>query len=281
MKNYYFTLIAILSVAFSVSAQNTVGVDVNANWVGFANVFNLDGTYVFGEPWGVPDLKTVIDTNEETITLQPNFNAWGDGTDPFWVDQTTGEGNKIFEGNTYVEDATLIGSELTFEGAVEAVTIDPAYDVAAFIKVFNADFSVQKIETSALTEAGNFSVTYTDVEGTDTHLQYGFSVTGVNANPDNEAALGSVVVSGNLLGVNDSVLASAAIYPNPTTSNWNLRTNEVVDSIKLFDVLGNMIVEKAVDSQEVSIDAEGLSTGLYFAQIQLGNAVKTIKLLKN
>ena len=44
--------------------------------------------------------QTVVDASANTLTLQPNFNTWGDGTDSFWVDQTTGLGNKIFEGNT-------------------------------------------------------------------------------------------------------------------------------------------------------------------------------------
>lgn len=281
MKNLYTFLIAMLCVAMTSSAQNTVGVDVNASWVGYANVFELDGTYVFGEPWGVPDLKTVIDTGAETITLQPNFNAWGDGTDDFWVNQTTGEGNKNFEGNTYIEDPSLIGQELTFQGAVDVTTIDPAYVVNAFIKVFNADYSVLKIETEQLTEAGNFSVTYTNVEGSDAHLQYGFSVYGVVANPDDEAALGSVVVSNNFLGVEDSILETAAIYPNPTKGVWSLRSAEPVDSVKLYDVMGRLIQNQEVNSQEITLGAQNLPTGIYFAQIQLGNSVKVVKLVKN
>ena len=68
------------------------------------------------------------------MTLQPNFNNYGDGTDPFWVDQTTGLGNKIFEGNTYVEDNTLVGSQLTFEGSVSSYTISPDYQVSLLLK---------------------------------------------------------------------------------------------------------------------------------------------------
>ena len=128
------------------------------------------------------------------MTLQPNFNNYGDGTDPFWVDQTTGLGNKIFEGNTYVEDNTLVGSQLTFEGSVSSYTISPDYQVFAFIKVFNADFSFLKQENFEITTTGNFSVSYTNVEASDAVVQYGFQVIGLNANPANEAALGSVVV---------------------------------------------------------------------------------------
>lgn len=280
MRKMYSFVLAMFAMAATTTAQNTVGVDVNAAWVGYANVFELDGTYVFGDSWGVPDLKTVIDTGAETITLQPNFNVW-DVNDPFWVDPVTGEGNKLFEGNTFVEDPSLIGEVLTFQGAVDATTIDPAYEVYAFIKVFNADFSVLKIETEQLTEAGNFSVTYSNVEAPDTHLQYGFYVYGVVADPANEGALGSVVVSDNFLGINDAVLASATIYPNPTNGVWNLRSVETVDSVKLYDVMGRLILQQEVNAQEITLGTQNLPSGVYFAQIELGNAVKTVKLVKN
>ncbi len=286
MKNNYFLLVAMLCFAFVGTSQNTVEVDANANFVGYANVFELPangGGFVFGQPWGVPDLKTVVDAGAGTITLQPNFNAWGDGTDPFWVDQNTGEGNKIFEGNTYVEDNTLIGSELTFIGGVVDNTIDAAYTVIAFIKVFNADFSVVKQESAELVAGENFEINYTNVEGTDTYLQYGFQVVGVNADPANEAALGSVVVSAPLVAsINDNALNSFAVYPNPSNDNWTVSSaNQKINTIVIFDTLGKMIGNFQVDSNSYVINNEGLSRGIYFAQINGENGAKTLKLVKN
>ena len=118
MKQFYFLILLTFGFAFQGIAQNTVTVNASATQNGYANVFFTDGNFAFGSPWGVPDLKTVVDAGANSLTLQPNFNNYGDGTDPFWVDQTTGLGNKIFEGNTYVEDNTLVGSQLTFEGSV-------------------------------------------------------------------------------------------------------------------------------------------------------------------
>lgn len=182
------TLLGFLIATGFMFGQNTVTVDGSADYLGFANVFETPangGGFVFNSPWAIADIKSVIDAGENTVTLFPNFNTYGDNpTDPFWVDQGTGLGNKVFEGNTFVENNTnLIGQELTFQGNVEAFTLSNEYEVKAFIKVFNADFSVLKEESVVLTGTGNFSVTYTDVEPQDTTLQYGFSVTGLNANP--------------------------------------------------------------------------------------------------
>ena len=123
MKKNYFTVALVFCLTSMGIAQNTVTVDANAELFGYANVFETNGDFVFGEGWGVTDLQTIVDPANNTLTLQPNFNTWADGTDPFWVNQTTFLGNKNFEGNTYVEDNTLVGSELTFEGSVNSNTL--------------------------------------------------------------------------------------------------------------------------------------------------------------
>ena len=203
--------------------EEVVGVDANANFLGFANVFETPangGGFVFGSPWGVPDIKSVIDSTENTVTLFPNFNTYGDNPDdPFWVDQMTGLGNKTFEGNTFVEDTLLAGKTVTFEGEVASYTLSTDYLTKVYIKVFNSDFSVLKEVTDTLTEAGPFSITFDNPEAADAVVQYGFSVTGLNANPDDEAALGNVVILGEGGGpVTDPQVAA----PDPTEAEENV-----------------------------------------------------------
>lgn len=281
------TLLGFLIATGFMFGQNTVTVDGSADYLGFANVFETPangGGYVFGSPWAIADIKSVIDAGENTVTLFPNFNTYGDNpTDPFWVDQGTGLGNKVFEGNTFVENNTnLIGQELTFQGNVETFTLSNEYEVKAFIKVFNADFSVLKEESVVLTGTGNFSVTYTDLEPQDTTLQYGFSVTGLNANPANEGALGNVVVGPFNLSVSDFDFASIAVFPNPSTGDWTISNkNSLEYSLNLYDVSGKLIsTHHNISGQNYTIDASNLRAGIYFANIVSNNSAKTIKLIK-
>ena len=179
------------------SSAFVINFDPAAAYIGYANVFETPangGGFVFGSPWGVSDLKTVVDPTA-TVTLQPNFNTYDDNpTDPFWVDQATGLGNKDFEGNTYVDDPSLAGQELVWTGFVQVNDLDPSYAAEAFIKVFNADYSVLKIETAPLVAGEYFEVAYTNVEAPDTFVQYGWYVKGLNASSANEVALGTVVI---------------------------------------------------------------------------------------
>jgi len=281
MKKNYSLIVFIFCFTFMGTAQNFVTVDASANLFGYANVFELDGeTFAFGEGWGVPDLKTVVDQDQNTLTLQPNFNTWGDGTDPFWVDQDTGLGNKIFEGNTYVEDNTLVGSELTFVGNVTSVTIDPAYTVVAFIKVFNSDYSFLKTESTVITTTGSFSLLYDNIEDSDAVVQYGFYVSGVNANPDNEEALGSVQVTAGELGVNDINTINVSLYPNPTDNNINIKSDEQISEVLIYNTLGQTVKNIFPDAFNFSLDTSTLNEGVYFAVLSTEKGSKTIKFIK-
>jgi len=191
------------------SNATVINFDPAANYIGYMNVFETPangGGFVFGSPWGVPDLKTVVDPTpvDGSVTIYPNFNTYDDNpTDPFWVDQTTGLGNKTMEANTYVDDPSLAQQELIWTGYVLSNTIDPSYQAEAFIKVFNANFSVLKIETAPLIEGEYFEVSYTNVEPDDTFVQYGWYVVGLNASSANEGALGNVVIGTQPAGCGD------------------------------------------------------------------------------
>ena len=121
------------------------------------------------------------------------------------------------------------------------------------------------------------------MEGTDTYLQYGFQVTGVNANPDNEAALGSVVVSATLVaGINDNNQNTFVVYPNPSNDNWMVSsTSQTITSIELYDALGKKIATYQTDSTNFSINNENLSRGIYFAKIYGQSGTTSLKLVKN
>ena len=284
MKTKLFSLVALLALSLGVAAQNSVSVDASGNWLGYANWFDPStGAFAGGGVWGIADIKTVVDPAAGTLTLQPNFNTYADNpTDPYWVDQTTGLGAKLFEGNSYIEDNSLAGAELTFSGNINSNTLDAAYDAVAFIKVFNANYSVLKIATVPLNGA-NFEVVFTDVDpAEDAVVQYGFYVLGLNANPDNEAALGSVVVSGGALSVNDFNPGSFSVAPNPSNSVWNVRSAQYdMTQVVLFDVLGKKVAQFNNPGTALAIDNSNLSKGAYFAQINTASGSTTVQLMKN
>ncbi|MDA0357021.1 MAG: choice-of-anchor J domain-containing protein, partial [Bacteroidetes bacterium] len=191
----------------STSSGNVVDFDASATFLGYMNWFELPangGGYVNGSSWTVAALKSVLNTGANTLTLQPNFNTYAENpTDAYWVNQTTGAGNKNMQAATFVEDATANGADLTFQGSVSSYTLDAAYTAKYFIKALDPANGWADVfggsKTFDLPQSGNFSVSATAAElPAGLVVQYGFEVFGANANPADEVALGSVVVTASL-----------------------------------------------------------------------------------
>jgi hypothetical protein len=427
MKKNYFTIVFVFCFAFMGIAQNTVTVDASAEQLGYATVLNLDGSFAFGEPWGVPELQTIVDPANNTMSLHPNFNTYGDNpTDPFWVNQTSLLGNKFMRMETYVQSTELVGSPLTFEGTVQENTLQdsgyvvfnvnngsllgqhqsvpagfggafttdgvtedlvllldegsdpdpndgcepvinsgdlagkivvirrgvcefgfkalvaqnagaiavvvinnvegppilmgggdfgdqvtiPAlmisdvtgaaivaeldagntvnstmfftdYNMYAFIKVFNSDFSVLKDVYASLEEAGtDFSFTFDDVGDEDAFVQYGFGVTGINANPADEGSLGSVVVTSNTLLVSDFNTINVSLFPNPTTHNINIQSDKQITDVAIYNTLGQVVKNASPQATNFSVETSNLNSGVYFVILKANTTSKTIKFIK-
>lgn len=427
MKKNYFTIALVFCFAFMGIAQNTVTVDASAEQLGYATVLNLDGSFAFGQPWGVPELQTIVDPANNTMSLHPNFNTYGDNpTDPFWVNQTSLLGAKFMVMETYVQSAELVGSPLTFEGTVQENTLQdngyvvfnvnngpllgqhqsvpagfggafttdgvtedlvllldeesdpdpndgcesvtnsgdlsgkialirrgtcefgfkalvaqnagaiavvvinnvegppiimaggdfgdqvtiPAlmisdvtgaaivaeleagntvnstmfftdYNMYAFIKVFNSDFTVLKDVYASLEEAGtDFSFTFDDIGAEDAFVQYGFGVSGINANPADEASLGSVVVTSNTLSVSDFNTINVSLFPNPTTNNISIQSDKQITDVAIYNTLGQTVKNASPQATNFSIETSNLNTGVYFVTLKTDAASKTIKFIK-
>lgn len=263
--------------------EESVTVDASATWLGYANVFNLpsvsEGSFVFGSPWAVIDLKTDIDTQNNSLTLLPNFNTYADNPgDEFWINSTTGEGNKIFEGITFVESTELAGNILQFSGNVESFTISSEYEVTAFIRVFNADFSFNKSVVTELTQTGNFQLLYDDVDvENDVTVQYGFAVKGVNANPANESSLGNVVVGPVSLSLTGFDAVDVQVYPNPVANVLHIQTSKVVSSVELYTISGRLLTKQ---NNANSIDVSDLASGMYLLKVTSDGQSISQKIIK-
>ncbi len=278
ITTYLLILTSIIS-----HAQNSVTADASSTWTGYMNVFDTGGGYLFGDNWAVSDLQTIVDATAGTITLQPNFNAY-DATDSYWSDGN-GNGNKLMEATTKVEPGEAFNeADLTFSGYVVSNTLDAGYTAKYFIKALdpNSGYANVITQTYDLPESGPFSVTATAAElAAGLVIQYGFEIYGLNANPDNESALGSVVIAADAsASVNDNVFNAIKMFPNPAKDyvRFSTNSNENLD-IQIFDMLGKSVLR--VDNVRNAVNVSELNAGLYFVQMTLGTQKSTKKLVIN
>jgi len=266
-------------------AQNDVTFSAGDNWISFMNVFRADGSYWFGDPWSFENLKSTLDTDANTLTLQPNFNAYADNVgNPEWVDQTTGEGVATMEANSFVEPgASFNGVDLTFSGAVQSFTLSDDYVVNVFIKALDPNNGFQDAlgggSTTQLTEAGEFSVSAAGANmPAGLIIQYGFNVTGPNANPANEAALGSVIISDMAVSVNDlNPEIEASVYPNPTAEVLSIKSATPVQAFQVLNFLGQQVIS-GVGTNDV--DVSNLPAGTYSIIVEVEEGKKAMTFVK-
>jgi len=208
MKKIVLALVAgMIAVCSNYNAQaGLVTIDGSETWSGYMNVFQLTsgggkGGYVFGSGWGLGDVKSTVAGN--SLTLEPNFNCYvnnvngADADKAFWTDGAGG-GNKWMEGNTFVEKGPgVLSGTFTFTGNVDSYSLASGYSLIAFIKGLNPNngYSADIFQQVAIgSGTSSFSVSADLTGASGLIMQYGFTVSGKNANPA-QSGLGSAVIS--------------------------------------------------------------------------------------
>ncbi len=152
--------------------------------------------------WGFADLTAVY--SGSNLTLGPN--TIGDPNE-YWY-QCVGAavppncggpgapGNKIMEANSYAEvnDGSLAGQTVTFNGVVLANSLTSAHTVVAFVKDYAPDFSSFVQSTVSLTSPGPFSVSLATINDPARHVQWGFQTVGVNVWVTDLAPFGTITI---------------------------------------------------------------------------------------
>lgn len=253
----------IFSLGFS---QNTVTVNTSAVWKAYASwapaTGNLPADYG-GSQWGISDVKTFANTFNNSISLYPNFNTYGNGTNPYWVNGAIG--SKIFEGSSYVESAALAGSSLTFTAKVASYTLDAGYTAVAFIKALDPanNFSTVIDIRTPLVAGQTFTISTAGLIPLGLLVQYGFAIKGLNANPSQETALGKVVVGPAGAGV-PIVQMNLPVTFDDAAIDYNLLGFDGADNSTVFidPTLSTNKVVKVIKSATADSFARTTITGL-------------------
>ncbi|PDS26522.1 T9SS type A sorting domain-containing protein [Flavobacterium branchiophilum] len=90
--------------------------------------------------------------------------------------------------------------------------------------------------------------------------------------------------SGVALATNDFEKTSNVIscYPNPSKNLIHVDAKEAIESLSIFDIVGNQIyTSKSLINNNSSIDISNFSNGVYFLKVALqNNSLQTIKIIK-
>ena len=239
---------------------------------------NTDGTGTFGMQQVIntiplPDANYVItadlDGDGDMDVLSASF---GDHKIA-WYENTDGMGNFGAQQVITVETngaITLFTSDLDNDGDIDVLSASPSDNKIAWYE--NTDgmgnFGSQQIISSNALGAVDVFASDINNDGKMDVLSASFS--------DDKIAWYKNITS--QLSVNNSDLSKTYIYPNPTSDNLIVKTNETINKIKIFNILGKEITNFSFENYKINVSY--LSSGIYILKLSINNKVKILKFSK-
>lgn len=74
--------------------------------------------------------------------------------------------------------------------------------------------------------------------------------------------------------------SSISMYPNPSTNVLNIDAKSAIDSISIFNILGQVVINKTVENSSISLDVSTLNAGVYVITATIDGVVSTSKFVK-
>ena len=82
------------------------------------------------------------------------------------------------------------------------------------------------------------------------------------------------------LSINDLSKFSFSSYPNPAKNYLNLSAAKSINKIEIYNLLGQNVLNKAINSSKSEVNVSNLSKGIYVARVFIENAVGSYKFIK-
>ena len=85
---------------------------------------------------------------------------------------------------------------------------------------------------------------------------------------------------GDPVGVADNEISGFAFYPNPSNDIINLSSDETIESVEIYNVLGQRVIQRQINATQSTLDVSELSPGTYLMKVSVKGQVGTYKVMK-
>ncbi|RYY44708.1 MAG: T9SS type A sorting domain-containing protein, partial [Chitinophagaceae bacterium] len=82
------------------------------------------------------------------------------------------------------------------------------------------------------------------------------------------------------LGINDVNKRAFQYYPNPVKNTLNLKAESFIKTIELYNMLGQMVIQKSIHNQSGVLEMEILPQGQYILKVSTLNGEENFKIIK-
>ena len=74
---------------------------------------------------------------------------------------------------------------------------------------------------------------------------------------------------------------SITLYPNPTTSEVSISSESFINSIEIYNSLGQKVYAETINSKGKTIDVSSLPSGVYVLGAKTDDGIMRKKIIKN
>src|SRR5690606_16234544 len=74
-------------------------------------------------------------------------------------------------------------------------------------------------------------------------------------------------VSGGTVGISENAMEGFAYYPNPTTDVLSLKSVNSIDSVSIYNLLGQKVLDTEIGATDSNISLSGLTAGTYIMKV--------------
>lgn len=82
------------------------------------------------------------------------------------------------------------------------------------------------------------------------------------------------------MSVNDYSFNNFNIYPNPVQNQLNLKSDQIISEVILYNLLGQQLIKISPKSQQTQLDVSSLSAGTYILKAVVNGNEKSFKIVK-
>lgn len=160
----------------------------------------------------------------------------------------------------------------------EAPTANDGYQAAVYLQ--GADPTVAApVYISAVLDQTTTSDTATGLSAEIAYDAYLFTICDLSATPPLFELSGPITFN-TILNTTVFETDTLAMYPNPTNGMVTLRANVSIETLEVYNILGQVVINRAPNVSEITLDVSSLQSGTYFVKATAEGVTTTQKLIK-
>lgn len=89
------------------------------------------------------------------------------------------------------------------------------------------------------------------------------------------------ISEGVTLSSNEDEISNISYHPNPVKTSLNLKANQPIKKVSIFNILGDEVCKIFPETPEVQIDMSGLQKGIYLVKLSTATKAEHLKVIKD